>query len=183
MNGPEARTSSLSEELRRAFDQSFAAPIKPAASTGERLLSIRVGGETVALPLVGKSVQLSGLAVDRAIVRLQSHAREFLGLVAVRGIILPAFDLASFAAIPSGGLRWLALMRLPAPAALAFEDMDRLLDIAVTDIVPMASSDSGGHPFRLVTRLARFEERTLPVLDLDAIAEMIRRGASSRALP
>lgn len=174
-----AQTTVAAEELRRAFDAAFAAPPPEMAASGERLLSVRLSGESFALPMKGKSARISGLATDRIATRLPSPTRSFLGLIAVRGEIFPAYDLATIAGLATGAQRWWALLRLPAPAAVAFESLDGLIELAPTDLLPLAASEARDRPIDLVARVARVKGALLPVLDLDTIGEAIRRACSS----
>jgi hypothetical protein len=101
-------------------------------------------------------------------------------LIAVRGELFPAFDLATLVGLSGGGRRWWALLHLPDPAALAFESLDGLLEVSAGQLLPVAAhyaQDAQDHPLSLVSRIAKLGERLLPVLDLDAIAEAIRRHA------
>ena len=114
---------------------------------------------------------------------MHSGVAEFLGLVALGGALVPAFDLASLAGLERGALRWLALLKLPAAAAVAFGSMEGLLGVPTRDVQPVAASGSGPPHSHLVDRLARRGEGFLPVLDLDAIGDAIenkiQRCASS----
>jgi purine-binding chemotaxis protein CheW len=76
-------------ELRDAFDRGFAAA--PAVDPGTRheLLRIELAGEPYALVLA----DLSSLHVDLEIVPVPARTPALLGVIALRGTIVPAYDL------------------------------------------------------------------------------------------
>ena len=80
---------SRASELRDAFDRGFAAA--PAADGGARheLLRIELAGEPYALALA----DLSSLHVDLEIVAVPARTPALLGVIALRGAIVPVFDL------------------------------------------------------------------------------------------
>jgi hypothetical protein len=97
---------SRASELREAFDRGFAAA--PAAEPGWRheLLRIELGGEPYAIVLA----DLASLHVDLEIVPVPTRAPALLGVIAVRGAIVPVFDLRRLLGIAATRPpRWLAI--------------------------------------------------------------------------
>ena len=88
---------SRASELRDAFDRGFAAA--PAADGGARheLLRIELAGEPYALALS----EIRSLHVDLAIVPVPSRAPALLGVIALRGAIVPVYDLRRLLGLPT----------------------------------------------------------------------------------
>jgi len=110
--------SSQSAELRRAFDAAFALPARAPDETLEDVIAIRVGAEDY----VVRGRELSGIAENRKLSPVPSSAPDLLGLVSVRGLLVPVFGLPSLLgyAADSEPLRWLLLVGTDEPLALAF---------------------------------------------------------------
>lgn len=108
-------------ELRREFDASFASRASAERSVLEDVLAIRIGGDPYALRLSA----IAGLYTDLRPVEIPSPVAELLGVVAIRGLLAPAYDLAALLGHPRApGSRWLILARAPGPVALAFAGFD-----------------------------------------------------------
>ena len=113
-----ARTAA---ELRREFDATFAARASTARGKLDDVLAIRVGGDPYALRLS----EIAGLHTDRQLVAMPSPVAELLGVVAIRGLLAPAYDLAALLGYPPAtGSRWLILVRVPHLVALAFASFE-----------------------------------------------------------
>ena len=123
-------------DLARAFDRSFADPVRIAPQEVERLLAIRVGGDPYAVRLR----DISGLVVDRKIVplprRTPAGARSPLGLVGLRGNLAPVYSLGALLGRGAIGAptRWLLLVGAGPLFGLAFDDFDGHREIVSTDI-------------------------------------------------
>lgn len=171
---------SRAQELQRAFDAAFALPVQAEAPLLERFLSVSIGSETLALELSGNSARISTLVANRPLVSLASEGSGFLGLAGIRGEIVPVFNLAWFAGSSRRGTgHWLAVLRLPAPAAVAFDGMNGLLELPAADIV--TSPATGARQF--IRRIAQRSTGRMPILDLDAVAEAIRVTARRSSGP
>jgi CheW-like protein len=97
---------SRASELRDAFDRGFAAA--PAVDPGTRheLLRIELAGEPYALVLA----ELSSLHVDLEIVPVPARTPALLGVIALRGAIVPAYDLRRLLGLAAARPpRWLAV--------------------------------------------------------------------------
>ncbi len=113
---------SRAAELRRAFDETFAAPPQTHDAALEQMLAITIQGERYAIRVSG----ISGLAVPKGkVLPVPSSVPELLGLTGIRGTVVPVFSLAwllgfgqSAAALAEdtglGEPRWLVFSRTSA---------------------------------------------------------------------
>lgn len=121
MSTDQRQIASTATELRRVFEASFAAPAAVEHGKFADALAIRVGGDPYALRLA----EIAGLYADRQPVALPGPVAELLGVVAIRGLLAPAYDLAALLGYPPApGSRWLVLVRSPHPVALAFASFE-----------------------------------------------------------
>ena len=119
--------------LRSAFDQSFAVSAASKLERLENLLAIRVGGD----PYVLRLSQISGLYVDRKIVAVPSPVVQLLGIVGLRGVMSPVYDLAALLGYPPvASPRWMVFAGGSQPVGLAFEGFEAHVQ------VPEASSSN-----------------------------------------
>src|ERR1019366_4473035 len=107
--------------LRSAFDGTFVAPPR---SRQERypVIQIRLGGEVFAV----RAAHIAGLVKSRKIVPLPSRIPELLGVSALRGSLIPVYDLAALLGIPPAvsGPSWLMLAPGETPIGLAFDGFE-----------------------------------------------------------
>jgi hypothetical protein len=105
--------------LRADFDAAFAKAPASTAAPAEELLAIRVQAEPFAVPVA----EVAGLCADRLVVPLPTPARELLGLVCLRGRVVPVYDLAALlmGGSPRPPPRWMLLVRGHAALGLAFD--------------------------------------------------------------
>lgn len=82
-------TTATLERLRRAFDESFAAPRRTTAADLERLLFARVSGETVAM----RTRDLAAVSRCPPLTAAPSTHPALLGLASVRGSIVAVYHL------------------------------------------------------------------------------------------
>src|SRR5687768_16340417 len=101
--------AAASAGLRRDFDPSFREPLHDIAAIQHRdLLAIRVAGAAYALRLT----DVVGLHGAAKLTRVPSAVPEFLGLLGVRGLLVPVYDLARCLGYQDKqALRWVALVR------------------------------------------------------------------------
>jgi len=153
-------------ELRAQLDASFAEPrelVRPAMSA---LLAIRAGEELRAVQVS----ELQAVLADRPITRLPTPVPELLGLGAIRGAIVPVYDLA---ALLGGHVqrrhapRWIMLVQHRELIALAFDALDAQLMVPASEIAS-ASADGGDGAVRVQGVLR-------PLLRIAAVLEIIER--------
>jgi chemotaxis signal transduction protein len=121
--------------LRRAFDDSFAAPETSMSENQEGMLAIRVGADPYALLLS----DIMGLYSDVRVIAVPSPVPQFKGIVGLRGMIAPVYDLAALMHYPpAASTRWMVLAGGARPVGFAFESFEAHLR------VPAASGQNGG---------------------------------------
>jgi purine-binding chemotaxis protein CheW len=108
--------------LRAELERSFAAPLSTSVSQGEAILVVRVREHRHAL----RVVELAGLYHDLLVVDVPGPEPSFLGLVGLRGALVPVYDLGALlghapAAEPPA---WLVIARGATPVALAFDGLE-----------------------------------------------------------
>jgi chemotaxis signal transduction protein len=106
------------ETLRQEFDESFALPFRETDSDTEDLLAIVVGHRPYAL----RVAELGGVAAGRRVTRVPSADSTLWGLIGVRTLPVPLYDLARLLGeeAPLEPPRWVALSAGPEPVGLAF---------------------------------------------------------------
>lgn len=159
------------EELRRAFDRSFAEPGDSARPATEDGVVVRTGGGPRALRIR----DVEGIHVDLEVTPLPGTHAALLGIAVVRDRLAPVFDLAALlGGSPAGMPRWCVVARAQEPVALAFEAFDRHFRAAPRDFAPAGAGR--GHD-RFVSELLRLDGELLPVLDLPALVASVQRHA------
>lgn len=154
---------SSANELRRAFDASFAAAIGDGASRGEDVLVIAIAGRPYAL----RPAEIAGLFVGRAIARVPSRHPELLGLAGFRGAIVPVFDLAALLELPrASSPRWI-VMAARSRVGLAFDAFEGHRRIGPGDIA--VSNEQAG------PEVVRDAERLIPIVRLASALARIER--------
>ena len=114
------RVSPRAQELRKAFDRSFAQAPRTELAQLESLLAIRLGEDPYAVRLA----HLAGLFADKAVTRLPSADPGFLGIAAFRGTLVPVYDLCVLLGYPGcTAPRWLMIANTNR-VALAFNALD-----------------------------------------------------------
>lgn len=105
---------------RAAFDQSFAEPLPEAPPERQDFLAIRLGTQPHALRLD----TLAALQPYAAPTPWPGAPPALLGLMALRGVALPLYDLAALLGeAPCARPAWTVVLR-GAPLALAFDGFD-----------------------------------------------------------
>jgi purine-binding chemotaxis protein CheW len=116
--------------LRAEFVRGFAEPGRPRAATGEAFLAIRAGGAPRAIALA----EIAGLFVDRRITPVPTSITGLLGLVGLRGAMVPVYDLrVLLGANPVDEPRWLVTAAV-ATVAFAFDGFDGHLRLHDGDV-------------------------------------------------
>jgi len=107
-----------SEELRREFDERFAAPVVESEEGLSDLLLIRVCDDVHAL----RTSELSGVRAAGKTTPLPSSQPALLGMISLRGELVPVFDLPLLLGYEASSepIRWLALVGKDEPVALGF---------------------------------------------------------------
>lgn len=153
-------------QLRRDFDQSFAA--KPALATQdvEALLSIQVSGDAYAIRLS----EITGIIHGRKLVSVPAAAPHFVGVSGIRGGIVAVFSLASMLgrAHRPDSVRWMVLCGTDEPIALGFSGFEGYLR------VPKSALHSDGSAHKYVDAVVTSESGLRAVLGLSLVVAAIR---------
>jgi chemotaxis signal transduction protein len=116
--------------LRVAFDAGFAQPEPAPAGARADYLTIRAGGQLRALALA----EVGGLFVDRRITAVPTSVTGLLGLVGLRGVMVPVYDLrVLLGANPVDEPRWL-VTAAAANVAFAFDGFDGHLRLDAAEL-------------------------------------------------
>jgi len=162
-------------ELRQSFDQSFARA--PQANDQELvdLLSIRVAGALHALRLS----QLSGLHACGQIVPLAGPVPELLGMIGLRGKIVPVYSLRLLLGYPAGEHPgWLALVGGNEPVGLAFDGLGGHRRIPKKDI---SAAERAKGAAAHVHEVAQLGGAARPIIDLVSVCEGIKKKGMSES--
>jgi chemotaxis signal transduction protein len=162
------RGTGTADELRQAFDAAFAAPLRDGRSLAVALLAIRVGADPYAL----RVLEAGGLVQLRAIVPVPSRRTELLGVMGLRGAVVPVYSLARLlghSAQPEEP-RWAALCGGEERVALAFAAFEGRLQVPAGELgAPPAERGALEH----VAHLATVGGAPRPVLSLPSILRAI----------
>jgi chemotaxis signal transduction protein len=139
------RGSATADALRREFDRSFAAPASVGAEDTLDLLALRIGGDAYAVLLT----DVTGLLVDRRIVPVPTNVPEFVGLIGMRGGVVPVWSLGALLGYGADREtpRWMMLVGDRGGGqvlALAFERFDGHLRVPRARLSERAPSDPDG---------------------------------------
>jgi chemotaxis signal transduction protein len=157
--------------LRRLFDEGFAAPAASITEPLEGLLAIRVGSNPFALRLS----EIAGLHVGVKIVPLPSPVAQLLGIVAIRGMMVPIYDLAALLRYPPvSNSRWFVLARAPKPVGFAFETFESHLQVSQASLAGgnRASADTSATVLH-VRGSVRAAGALRPIIHLASMLKMI----------
>ena len=131
---------SRATELRDAFDRAFAdAPARERGAQYE-LLQIELAGEPYAIALA----DISSLHVDLAIVAVPARAPALLGVIALRGAIVPVYDLRRLLGLAATRPpRWAVLA---GDNAFAFDHVAGHFSVAELPAGRVIQRDGRSHP-------------------------------------
>ncbi|MEO6772905.1 MAG: chemotaxis protein CheW [Kofleriaceae bacterium] len=127
-------------QLREAFDRGFAAAPATAPELRHELLRIEVGGAPYAIVLA----DLASLHVDLEIVPVPARSPALLGVIALRGAIVPVFDLSVMLGVAARRPpRWLAIA---GANAFAFDHVAGHCSVAELPAGRVIQHDGRAHP-------------------------------------
>jgi purine-binding chemotaxis protein CheW len=131
MTDTSAAASARLADLRRDFDQVFAAPHAGQAKDEENLIGLRIEGDHFGLSVL----EIVGVAVAGKIVAMPCRSPGFLGLTGIRGAVIPVYSLAVLLGYPKAeeDVHWLAVCGAKEPLALAWGSFEGYLRISRTD--------------------------------------------------
>ncbi len=156
--------------LRRLFDDSFAAAATARSARLEGLLAIRLGSDPYALRLS----EIAGLHAGVKIVAVPSANAQLLGIVGLRGIMAPIYDLAALLRYPPAvNPRWMVLARMPQPLGFAFETFEAHVQVPEAALADDESGADGGAARRHASGTVRAAGALRPVIRMSSVVEMI----------
>jgi chemotaxis signal transduction protein len=163
------------ENLRRAFDQSFADVPRAAAGSQVDLLAIRVGGDGYVLRLL----EVGGLFVDRPVTPVPTPFPELLGVAGFRASLVPVYDLGVLLGYPgSEAPRWMVSTTGEPSVGLVFDQFERQIRASQGAFAP---DESRAHAH--VRELATTSDGVRPVIFLPSVLEAIEARVGRLALP
>jgi len=175
MNGDQRSIASKAAELRQAFDRSFARAADADRPPSEDLLAIRVGGDAFAV----RFAEVAGVFVDCKLAPLPGSAPQLIGLTALKGRVLPVYDLGALLGYPAAAAARSWLVAAGAPVALAFDRFDGHLRVAREAVTPRRSADAN-QPF--VDEAVRTERLIRPIIRVASVVKAIE-SLARRARP
>jgi chemotaxis signal transduction protein len=165
------------EEMRRAFDLAFAAPVAAPVADLDDFIAIRVG----ARPLAFRVVELVRLEVGCKVVALPTDNPWLRGLATIQGKLIPVYDLElalGFGQAP-GERSWLALCGREEPFGLAFDALEGYFRVSRTEILGIGTAESAQKREHQAVRGAG---EVRPVVHLPSILAAIRARVSSHSI-
>lgn len=168
----QAPVDSKSAKLRQAFDHSFALPPSQTSQEVEDLLTIRVAGDPYAILLR----DIAGMVTGRRVVPVPAVTPDLLGLVGIRGGIVPVFDLASILGYGTapGSPRWMILCGAEEPIALAFSDFEGYLRLPMSSLHADENLPGTRQHVKYVNQVANTQGGVRAVISIPLIVETIR---------
>lgn len=162
--------SGKAAELRKAFDHARSLPLDSSIEAArESLLALRVAG----VPYAVRVSEVSGVAHGRKLVPLPGPLPELLGLVGIRGGILPVYSLAALLGYPqeSGDVPWLLLCGSKDSAGFAFREFEGSMRVLPSQMYEAeATAESPKHARQAV----REGELVRPLINIFNLLESIR---------
>jgi len=158
-------------ELRRAFDESFAAPLSSGREEADDLLCFRIRGDSYALRIC----EIAGIAPAGRVVPLPSRSSGLLGIAGHRGSLMPVYSLAELLGYGPGREtpRWMAFVHARDPLALALGDLEGFQRVPRRDLhVP------GREPSKHVDQFARSGPVVRAILKVASIVTAVSEGAA-----
>jgi chemotaxis signal transduction protein len=178
VNPPTDDPRTIAGKLRQSFDETFTAPRAPARTDAANLLLVRAAGHRYGIRID----QLRGLIRGRKVTPLPGAEPTLLGIVGIRGQLVPAFDLAALIGHAGGpeGRQWLAVCDGPAGTiALAFDESEGTVRIPRADLY--APEPGTGDRPTCSDEVARLPSGTVHVIDVESVArEVARRTRGAR---
>lgn len=169
-----AGTPASLDDLRRAFDRSFALPPRGDDGAMEEFVAIRLGSDRYALAIR----DIASLEPLRKLVPLPASRPALLGLAGIRGRLVPVFGLALLLGQPDRKTAspWLALVGRDDPLGFAFDGVDGHLR---NPRQAMEAPGTAGEQFYIRQILRRNDEPPRLVVDVPRLVAALRAPAQT----
>jgi chemotaxis signal transduction protein len=154
-------------ELRRAFDESFAGERGVERAAPIDLLMLRVDAQIYGVLLS----EIAGLHIGKKITGFPGPIPELLGLVALRGTLVPVYDLSALLGGAPRPTPSSTIVAKQAPLALAFDGLERHLRV---DRAAISAAERSGTNGDFIHELVRTEQGVRPILDLGALVSAVK---------
>ena len=165
-----AATPGSAAVLRRLFDEGFAAAATAEFARLEGLLAIRLGSDPYALRLS----EIAGLHAGVKIVPVPSANAQLLGIVGLRGVMAPIYDLAALLGYaPAANPRWMVLARMSQPVGFAFETFESHLRVPEISLANDEGGANAGAARRHSGGTVRAAGALRPIIRMASVVEMI----------
>ena len=160
-------------DLRRVFDEAFSAAPRGAPEETLDLLAVRIAGDPYGFDARG----LASLAPCPRVVPVPSRRLGLVGLVGIRGTLVPVYSLDVLLGYEPSHSRapWLALAGGPDPIALAFDELEGFLRANASDVHDLTSR-------QYVSATARTQGVTRMVVDTYGLVAALKAVAGSSSI-
>jgi chemotaxis signal transduction protein len=153
-------------ELRRAFDQTFAVAADARTHESVDLIDIALLGQPYAI----RTDEIAGIQFDLIVSPIPGPLPELAGITALRGALLPVYDLGLVFGVGSAAGRWIVL-DATRTVGLSFSEFHGHARI---DAAALAKSDGEGGA---ASHVARLGGGARPVISIPFLVESIRQRA------
>jgi chemotaxis signal transduction protein len=161
---------SVAAELRANFDAAFAVQQSKSAGAEIDVLAIRVSGHGYALRLS----EVLAVHAERQLTAVPSPLPALLGLVGVRGLVVPIYDLRLLLGHGAGPTpRWLALARAASPIGFAFDTFEAHWRLPLGAVV--AGTAGVAHGNRFAPGSVETDAGPRPLLHLPSLIESVAK--------
>ncbi len=159
------------EAMRRAFDQSFAAPPARDTQEYEGFLAVRIGDGRFAMRIS----EVAALEARKKVVPLPVDKPALLGIAAIRGQLVPVYSLALLLGYreSSEDTHWLVLVGKEYPIGFASGGFEGYLRVARDDIRSLAV------PREYTKETVQFAGAVRHILAIPSILQAIGAGVTA----
>jgi chemotaxis signal transduction protein len=135
------------------------------------LKAIRVGSNPYALRLS----EIAGIYVGVKVVPVPSPVAQLLGIVGIRGMMVPIYDFATLLRYPpEANSRWFVLARAPQPVGFKFETFESHLQVSQASLADSNGEDSSrSGSVQRMRGTVRAAGALRPIIHLASMLEMI----------
>lgn len=167
---------STADQLRQAFDSTFALPPSLTSPEVEDLLTIKVAGDPYAIRLF----DIAEIVSERRVVSVPAVTPHLLGLAGIHGGIVPVFGLSSimgYGPDPSPP-QWMILCGSEDPIALAFSDFEGYLQLPRSALHADENLRTTQENVKYVNQVASTPNGVRAVISIPLIVATIRNRIS-----